>query len=190
MKFVGNGWWPNFACYAKLAVLTYLVMNDPSVIHQIYTGQGQEVAKNLGQAVKDQFDSAMAKTRSKSSGNAGPHGLDSCRFGRRIAIRRDGFGKLGHRAAAVPRLAGRFNSNVVRPGLVAPQPAASPGRRPTGRYPAANRPQRPFPASKRRADGSGNRPPYGVRWLATAFQTAGQLTQPAHLKSGGNPPHS
>ena len=42
MKFVGNGWWPNFACYAKLAVLTYLVMNDPSVIHQIYTGQGSK----------------------------------------------------------------------------------------------------------------------------------------------------
>ena len=64
MKFVGTGWWPNFACYTKLVVLTYFVLNDPSVIHQIYTGQGQQVAKNLGQTVKDQFDSAVAKTRS------------------------------------------------------------------------------------------------------------------------------
>ena len=72
MKFVGPGWWPNFTCYAKLAVLTFFVMNDPSVIHQIYTGQGQEVAKNLGQTVKDQLDSAMAKTGSKSSGDVAP----------------------------------------------------------------------------------------------------------------------
>ena len=72
MKFVGRGWWPNFACYAKLALLTYLVMNDPSVIHQIYTGQGQDIAKNLGQTVKEQYDSAVANTRSKSSGNVSP----------------------------------------------------------------------------------------------------------------------
>lgn len=72
MKFVGHEWWPNFTCYAKLAVLTYFVMNDPSVIHQLYTGQGQEVAKNLGQTVKEQFDSALAKTRSMSSGGLAP----------------------------------------------------------------------------------------------------------------------
>ncbi len=77
MKFVGHGWWPNFTCYAKLAVMTFLVMNDPSVIQQIYTGQGQQVAKNLGQAVKEQFDSALAKTYPKSSGDAVPTALIS-----------------------------------------------------------------------------------------------------------------
>ena len=75
MKFIGNGWWPNFACYAKLALLTYLVMNDPSVIHQIYTGQGQEVAKNLGQTLKDQVGSVMARTGPKSSGGIPPLAL-------------------------------------------------------------------------------------------------------------------
>ncbi len=75
MKFVGRGWWPNFACYGKLALLTYLVMNDPSVIQQIYTGQGQDVAKNLGQAVKDQYNTAVANTRSKSSGSVSPLAL-------------------------------------------------------------------------------------------------------------------
>ena len=72
MKFIGPEWWPNVACYVKLGVLTYLVMNDPSVIHQIYTGQGQEVAKNLGQTVKEQYNSAMAKTTGKSSGGMAP----------------------------------------------------------------------------------------------------------------------
>ena len=72
MKFTGPEWWPNVTCYGKLAVLTFLVLNDPSMIHQLYTGQGQEVAKNLGQTVKDQFDSVVANPRSKSSGAMAP----------------------------------------------------------------------------------------------------------------------
>ena len=71
MKFVGNGWWPNVTCYVKLAVLTFLVLNDPGVVHQIYTDQGQEVAKNLGQTVKDEFNS-MARSGAKSSGDLAP----------------------------------------------------------------------------------------------------------------------
>jgi hypothetical protein len=69
MKFAGNEWWPNVACYAKLAVVTFFVLNDPNVIHQISAGQGQQVAKNLGQVAKDVLDSAVAKTGPKSSGD-------------------------------------------------------------------------------------------------------------------------
>ena len=72
MKFVGNGWWPNVTCYAKLAVLTYFVMNDPSVIQQLYAGQGTEIAKTLGETVTDRIDSAVAKTRPKTSGDGAP----------------------------------------------------------------------------------------------------------------------
>jgi hypothetical protein len=68
MKFVGNGWWPNVTCYVKLAILTYFVMNDPSVIQQLYAGNGTQVAQSLGESVKEQFDSTVAKTRAKSSG--------------------------------------------------------------------------------------------------------------------------
>jgi membrane-bound metal-dependent hydrolase YbcI (DUF457 family) len=68
MKFVGNGWWPNVTCYVKLAILTYFVMNDPSVIQQLYAGNGTQVAQSLGESVKEQFDSAVTKTRAKSSG--------------------------------------------------------------------------------------------------------------------------
>jgi hypothetical protein len=72
MKFVGNGWWPNVTCYVKLALLTFLVWNDPGVVHQIYTDQGQEIAKNLGQTVKDEFNTVMAKTGPKTSGDLAP----------------------------------------------------------------------------------------------------------------------
>ena len=55
--------------------MTFLVMNDPSVIHQIYTGQGQEVAKNLGQTVKERIRFGDGQTRSKSSGDMAPVAL-------------------------------------------------------------------------------------------------------------------
>ncbi len=125
MKFVGPEWWPNFACYAKLAVLTFLVMNDPSVIHQIYTGQGQEVAKNLGQTVKEEFDSAMAKTHSKSSGDVAPMAL--------IPAGPAGGSRSGPTVSAnsatvpPPSFAWPAASTVPssNPSLVAPQPVAA-----------------------------------------------------------------
>ncbi len=144
MKFVGNGWWPNFACYAKLAVLTFLVMNDPSVIHQFYTGQGQEVAKNLGQAVKEQFDSAMAQTRSMTSGHAAP-----------MAIIPASPTSGPWQGTTIPP-----NSSTVQPPalawpaapaamsdqpLIAPQPAVTPATA-GGPVPAANRPSSPAPS--------------------------------------------
>ena len=100
MKFVGRGWWPNFTCYAKLAVLTFFVLSDPDVIQQISAGHGSQVAQNLGRMVKDQFDSAIAKTGAKSSGDtASPRRLRRRR--RAIAIQHDGSGKLGHPTAAI-----------------------------------------------------------------------------------------
>ena len=102
MKFVSHEWWPNFTCYAKLAVLTFLVLNDPSVIHQIYTGQGKEVAKNLGQSVKEQFDTALARTRPKSSGEAAPLAL---LLGGPAASAPAGGAVSANRAAAPPSLA-------------------------------------------------------------------------------------
>ena len=70
MKFVGPEWFPNLFCYAKLAVLTFVVMNDPSVVQQVYAGQGEQVAKNLGQTIKDEFNSAVATTGVKPLRNS------------------------------------------------------------------------------------------------------------------------
>jgi len=69
MKFVGDNWWANATCYGKLAVLTYFVLIDPSVVQQVYAGQGQQVAQNLGQSLKDRFDSASATVRAKATGS-------------------------------------------------------------------------------------------------------------------------
>jgi hypothetical protein len=72
MKFVGNGWWPNVTCYGKLAVLTYFVLNDPSVIQQLYAGNGTQIATSLGESGQKLFDSAVANARARASGSAAP----------------------------------------------------------------------------------------------------------------------
>jgi hypothetical protein len=68
MKFTGDNWWANATCYGKLAVLTYFVLIDPSVVQQISAGQGTQVAQNLGQTVKDRLGNASATVRAKSTG--------------------------------------------------------------------------------------------------------------------------
>ena len=71
MKFVGENWWANATCYGKLAVLTYFVLIDPSVVQQIYTGQGQQMAQNLGDTMKNGLDSVSATLRAKTRANFG-----------------------------------------------------------------------------------------------------------------------
>jgi len=125
MKFVGHGWWPNFTCYAKLTVLTFFVMNDPSVIHQIYTGQGQEVAKNLGQTVKDRLDSALAKTNSKPSSDTAPTALIPA--GSASPTPQGMTVSANSAAVPPPSLAWPAASTVMSstPALVTPQPAVA-----------------------------------------------------------------
>src|SRR5580704_4777140 len=55
MKFVGENWWANATCYAKLIVLTYFVLIDPSVVQQISNGQSPAFAQNLGQTMKEKI---------------------------------------------------------------------------------------------------------------------------------------
>jgi hypothetical protein len=75
MKFAGDNWWANATCYAKLIVVTYFVLCDPRVVEQIYAGQGGQVARTLGQSVKDKLDSASSSIRAKTSSS--PTGLGS-----------------------------------------------------------------------------------------------------------------
>ena len=127
MKFVSHEWWPNVTCYAKLALMTFLVLNDPSVIHQIYTGQGQDVAKNLGQTVKAQFDSTLAQTHPKSSGGAAPTALISA--GSASGAPRSTTTSAKSATVPPPPLAWPTNSTTTPPSppLVAPQ-GSSAGR--------------------------------------------------------------
>jgi hypothetical protein len=69
MKFAGENWWANATCYGKLAILTYFVLIDPSVVQQLSAGQGQQVAQNLGDEMKERFGAAKAAVQSKTSGN-------------------------------------------------------------------------------------------------------------------------
>ena len=173
--------------YAKLAVLTFIVINDPSVIHQLYTGQGQDVARDLGQAeVKERLDSAVAKTRSLSTGDAGP-ARSSFFPGGRSPSARDAAGKLAQRAAAPSPSAGRPPSTAPASSPVLVTPRGQPRRRadmrplpsdppPSTAYPSnANLPSNAYQAaptpvqlpSQAAAAGHANRP-----WPTAPSQTS------------------
>jgi hypothetical protein len=124
MKFVGNGWWPNVTCYGKLALLTYLVMNDPSVIQQLYTDGGTQVAKNLGETVKGQVAS-MANTGPKGSGSFNP-----------LAIIRGGAA-----AGPAPAAGSQYSTTVPANSATVPPPGiAWPASPAASSYPPASAP--------------------------------------------------
>ena len=49
MKFFGEGWWPNLSAYAKMALFTFLVVREPSLVGQLYAGQGADVVREIKQ---------------------------------------------------------------------------------------------------------------------------------------------
>jgi hypothetical protein len=132
MKFVGNGWWPNVTCYAKLAVLTYFVIHDPNVIHQLYEGQGSQVVASVGETVKERFDSVLPTTHPKSSSQANPLAM------------LPGGGANGPAAATIPQ----NSATVPPPSLSWPPVGAGTYPAPSGQqqYPAAG-PQQAYAAS-------------------------------------------
>ncbi len=67
MKFVGPSWWANATCYAKLAVLTYFVLIDPSVVQQLSSGKSPAFAQNLGETMKEKIGQASASLNAKNS---------------------------------------------------------------------------------------------------------------------------
>ena len=50
IKFWGKGMWANFSCYAKLAVLTFLVLQDPVWMGRFDTKIGDRV-ENIADAL-------------------------------------------------------------------------------------------------------------------------------------------
>jgi hypothetical protein len=57
-KFIGPVPWANASCYSKLAALTLFVLKDPSVVQQIYAGNGGQVAQTLEQGIASTLGSA------------------------------------------------------------------------------------------------------------------------------------
>jgi hypothetical protein len=130
MKFVGDNWWANATCYGKLIVLTYFVLVDPSVVHQISTGQGSQIAQNLGQTVKEKLDNASAAIRAKDSST--PAKLGSLFSG--MARPRSS----GTTAANQPLTNSQTVPAAVNPWSVSPAPAAVPSGYANSTAPAKN----------------------------------------------------
>ena len=127
MKFVGENWWANATCYGKLIVLTYFVLVDPSVVQQISTGQGSQMAQNLGSTVKNELGNASATIRAKSSGSSG--GLGSL-FSGMLPARSNGTTAAANPSLTdsptVPAPAASWATSPApaSPGTTSPGPAA------------------------------------------------------------------
>lgn len=59
LKVFAHGWWPNVSAYAKFAILTYLVISEPSLVERVQNGQGGQVVQDLKQDLKTRLP-AMA----------------------------------------------------------------------------------------------------------------------------------
>jgi hypothetical protein len=45
LKLFGRAWWPNISAFVKLAILTYVVINDPNWMQQYYDEPNQQAAE-------------------------------------------------------------------------------------------------------------------------------------------------
>lgn len=72
MKFYGEGWWPNLTAYAKLLILTFLVIEEPSFVQKIYAGQGNQVVKDIRQDLQDHISGTIPLTRGSAPATTRP----------------------------------------------------------------------------------------------------------------------
>jgi len=64
LKIVGRGWWPNLSTYAKLAVLTLVVIEEPGVMRDLHNGQMEQVLGQISRQLPEMplFRTAQPET--------------------------------------------------------------------------------------------------------------------------------
>jgi hypothetical protein len=63
LKVFAHGWWPNVSAYAKFAILTYLVISEPSVVEKVHNGQAGQVVQDLQQDLKTGIPATVSLPR-------------------------------------------------------------------------------------------------------------------------------
>jgi membrane-bound metal-dependent hydrolase YbcI (DUF457 family) len=61
VKIFGDSWWPNLSAYAKLAVLTFLVIWEPGLMREVRHGHGNRLLQQIANDLPGQWpDSTQA----------------------------------------------------------------------------------------------------------------------------------
>ena len=70
IKFFGEGWWPNLTTYAKLGVLTFLVLREPGLMGQLEHGHMNGVVQQVARNISAQNTSSVPPVVQFSAGAA------------------------------------------------------------------------------------------------------------------------
>ena len=60
LKVFAHGWWPNVSAYGKFALLTFLVISEPSFVEKVHNGQAGEVVQDLKQDLKTRLPATVS----------------------------------------------------------------------------------------------------------------------------------
>lgn len=63
LKLFARGWWPNVSAYAKFAILTYLVISEPSVVERVHNGEAGQVVRDIEQDLKTRLPETVSLPR-------------------------------------------------------------------------------------------------------------------------------
>lgn len=55
LKVFAHGWWPNVSAYAKFAILTFLVINEPSLVQKVHHGETGQLVQDLKRDLKSRL---------------------------------------------------------------------------------------------------------------------------------------
>ena len=60
LKVFAHGWWPNVSAYGKFALLTFLVVSEPSFVEKVHKGEAGQVVQDLKQDLKARIPATVS----------------------------------------------------------------------------------------------------------------------------------
>ena len=70
IKFFGEGWWPNLTTYAKLCLLTYVVLHKPGLMGQFQHGRVDNMMQQVAHDISAQLPASDPPVVQFSAGAA------------------------------------------------------------------------------------------------------------------------
>jgi hypothetical protein len=67
LKVFGHGWWPNLSTYAKLAVLTCVVIEEPGFMHESHEAQVDKVIRQIAHDIPVGLPGSISKVISANT---------------------------------------------------------------------------------------------------------------------------
>jgi len=152
LKIYSHNWWGNVSTYAKLAVLTLIVIVEPGLFGEIRDGRAREVVRDLADGIQQGLPrTAGLPSDPRSSGSQPPERMADSRFATPISP--------GHNAAPTAPFTNSTQPDLSPPGsFESPQRYAAPQQYPPPQPYSA--PQQ-YPTPQQYPNGAASQPIFG-----------------------------